>query len=394
VITTGNLGRNIGPVRIFVGPPTGAATQDITLKVAMDSIVVEETGTNDEATCSFTIIDKTLLHTALRGEYKVTVTHNGTIIFRGYISRPRAHISAIYGEQAVSCRDVSSLLDRLIVKSHIVRNKLESDRARIQWLVDTIGQPLVQQGMTFWGLTQVLNPEMSPQTFPPRLTLRQGIERILAQSSDTGNYYMDFTPSLHTYDVDHMESGFVAPFRVATSLAGADFIAPEDLRVDWDTDGLVNGYYVQGKNEAGSGWYTDADLLPGPWSVNHYGVRGAYISAPDASNMWQARRVAKAALHDTANPIPRGSFSTRLGPNDARFRGGHLLLVWSAVHGLTGNSPDPGPWMGSSGGSWHQLQPLRVVSVSTRYLNGSGDRVQEVEFGGRTVHRYTASIPG
>ena len=37
-------------------------------------------------------------------------------------------------------------------------------------------------------------------------------------------------------------------------------------------------------------------------------------------------------------------------------------------------------------------QPLRIVNVTTTYLNGYGDRHQTIEFGGRQIHRYSASI--
>ena len=394
MIPSGDLRKIPNPsVRIFVGPAWGSATQDITLKVPLDSLVIEETGTLDEAVCSFSIIDRELLYAAIRGEWKVHIIHVGETVYKGFISRPRAEISAIYGEQAVSCRDVSSLLDRLIVKSKFIRTRVESDTARIQWIVNTIGQPLVREGMTNWGATQTLNAALPHQNFPPRLTLRQCIERILAASSPSANYYVDYWPTLHTYDRDNPESGHVAPYNInATASPGGGEITGEDLKVDWDTDGLVNSYYVQGRNSLGSGHYTDIDLLPGPSSVHMFGLRSAYIQAPDADTATKARTIARLALNDTRNPVPRGSFKVYLPYLDERFKGGQLIYITSAIHGLNGAGADPGPWAGP-GADGYQIQPLRIVSVTTRYLNGKGDRIQEVEFGGRAVHRYQASIP-
>lgn len=393
--TSGNLATAASsyPIHIMVGPPTSGLGIDITSKVPLESISIEESGTSDESLCNFAIIDKSLLYTALRGEWRIAVYHQGEVVFRGHISRPKAHIAAIYGEQAVTCRDVSALLDRQIIKSLNVRRKIESDKARIQWLFSLLGGQLAAEGLSNWSNTQVLNAELGTQWFPPRLTLRQAIERVLAAASDSANYYLDYTPSLHTYDRDNMETGWVAPKNVNTT-PGVGEIAPEDLRVDWDTDGIVNGYYVQGRNAAGSGFYTDKDLdMPGPWSSTLFGNRFAYIQAPDADTYFKGRRVAKAALVDTRNPVPRGSFSTFVGVSDTRFRGGQLLLVTSPIHGLNGNGTDAGPWAGVDGGSYHKLQPLRIVSVTTRYINGTGDRIQEIEFGGRQIHRYQASIP-
>jgi len=251
----------------------------------------------------------------------------------------------------------------------------------------------VAEGMTDWSKTQVLSATMAQQKFHPRLTLRQCIERVLAASSDSANYYVDYQPALHTYDYQNLETGHVVPanVNVTQSPAGGE-VAPEDLRVDWDSDGLVNSYFVQGKNALGSGFYTDADLLPGPWSIDLFGLRSAYLQAPDADTEAKGRRVAKAALVDTRNPVPRGSFSVYRGVSDTRYKGGQLLYVTSAVHGLTGASTDPGPWAGA-GTAWLDIQPFRVLSVTTRYLSGTGDRMQEIQFGGRRVHRYVASIP-
>lgn len=390
MITSGSFssGRT-SPILILVGPANGAYTVDITSKVPFDSIVLEETGTLDEAVASFSIIDKALLYTALRGEWRVLIDHQGETVYRGYIGRPSREIAAIYGESAVACRDVGSLMDRLVIKSNIVRDTLESDRSRIQWLMDVVGQPMVAEGMTDWSKLQVLNPYMTRQTFPPRLTLRQAIERVLAASSESSNYYVDFGPTLHSYDRDHVETTWVAPKNVNTaiSLAG-DEIAPKDLRVHWDTDGLVNSYYVQGKNSIGSGWYTDIDLLPSPWSVNLFGLRSAYIQAPDADTEEKGRRIARLAMSDTRNPVPRGSFSTVVLAGETRFKGGQLIHVKSPIHGLAGPGADAGPWAGDD-----PPQPLRIVNVTTRYLNGTGDREQEIEFGGRRTHMYRASIP-
>jgi len=153
-LTSGDLSGTSYPVDIFVGRADGAPTLNITPKVPLDSLVIEETGTHEEAIASFSIIDKALAYAALRGEWKVLIVHQGDIVFRGYIGRPRAEIAAIYGEQAVTCRDIGSLLDRLVIKSVITRSQTESDKARIQWLINTIGQPLVAEGMTDWRATR------------------------------------------------------------------------------------------------------------------------------------------------------------------------------------------------------------------------------------------------
>lgn len=378
----------VPPVQVLVGPPDKGAYHNITQYVHIDSITIEESGTRDESSASFVFRDEDLLYNALRGEWRVLIQHQNETVFRGYIGRPSLSVKAIWGEHSVSCRDFSSMLDRLIVKSRFVRQAGESDKARIQWLFDTIGQPMVSEGMTAWGRVQVLNASMPKQTFPPRLTLRQCIERVLAAASDSANYYVDHWPRLHTFDADNPEDGWTADANVnVTAIPDADEFAPEEFQWDWDTDGLVNAYYVRGKNAAGSGWYPDRDIMDGPWSSSLFGMRAAYIDAPDADTQAKATRVARAALRDTWNPIPRGSYKVFIERDDPRLEAGQLQFVTSSIHGLNGPGSDQGPWAGK----W-PMQPLRIVSVRTSYLNGYGDRMQEVEIGGRRIHRYQASI--
>lgn len=385
------------PLTILIGPgsATGAPSINITRKVELESLRVEETGNHDSANLDMAFLDKTLAQAAIRGEWRILVNEGSTPVFRGFIRTARPEIQAIYSSINVSAVDIGTLLDRCVVKSTgIKRTNDESDKARIQWLFDTFGQPLVNEGLTGWGKVQVLDSSMVDQTFPPKLTLRQALERVLGGASDSSDYYIDFVPRLHTFDDDNPEPD-AAPFdvNIKSNPSGTE-IAPEDFTFEWDSTNRRSGFYVQGKNSAGSGWVTDQSLsMRGPWSADLFGPSQDYLSAPDADTTAKRDRVAKAALRDTRNPVPRGSF-TVTGDNTengsgTRWQAGQLLYVTSAIHGLNGRNTDAGPWAGSDGGM--QLQPFRIVRVTTSWMAGGNERQMEVEFGGRRLHMYGGS---
>lgn len=174
---------------------------------------------------------------------------------------------------------------------------------------------------------------------------------------------------------------------MATS-PGANKVAPEDMTADWDTSRLINGYYVRGKNAAGSGFYTDQDLLAGPWSTQLFGPRFAYLDGPDCDTAAKAQRLAKAALRDTRNPIPRIAFSltgsAKVTNGGSRWKGGQLLYITSTTDGLNGSGTDAGPWAGAI-----PLQPFRIARVTTTLISGAGERRVEIEAGGRKRHIYS-----
>ena len=291
------------PITILVGPPKSGASMNLTNKVRLESITIEETGNHEQATADFEILDLTLLYTVMRGEWKVIIKHGVSPVFYGFIRQPRSEIAAIYGERYVTAYDVGSLMDRIIIDPIASRAAGESDKSRIQWLFNTYGQPLTYEGYSDWSKVQVLEASMPAQKFGNNLTFRQALERILGAASNSANYYSDFIPRLHTFDNDHLETD-AAPYVVnVTRAPAATEIAPEDLSIEWDTSNLVNYYYVRGKNAGGSGRFSDAP------SIAIYGQRQAYIDAPDADTQIKAERVARAALRDTREPVVRGSFT-------------------------------------------------------------------------------------
>lgn len=380
------------PVTFFIGPGgSSSAVYNVTQKVDLASVQITETGNHESATCDFAWLDKTFALPSNRGEWRIAVQHGSSVIFRGYITNPTDEWVAIYGKRAVSAVDIGVLLDRLIIDPAPTppkRTASEGMLARLAWLFTIYGQPFMAEGLDISTYTQTLLSGNMPDQKFQNLTLRQGLERILSVGDATGaNYYIDSRPALHTFDDANPEAAGVtnAPYDINSSAVLASSpkqeIAPETLSFDWDSSNLVNYYSVRGNGATES--FSD------PASIATFGERMNYLDAPDADTHSKRQKVAYAALRDTRNPIPQGSFVVE-GANcfngSTRWQAGQLVYVTSTAHGLNGRNTDAGPWIsaGVGGtGSATPLQPLRVVHLSTSYLDGSGNRRMEVEVGGR-----------
>lgn len=419
--TAQGSGTGTPPINILVGPPGGGSAQSVTDLIDWSTISIEETGNQEGATFDAVLLDRSQTFAQMRGRWRLLVNWrnpvSGTMtpMFRGFITTPSPDIKAIYGELAIHAEDCGTLLDRIVIGTKgLVAPAGQSDKQRIQWLFNRpardgvpIGQPLFDMGLTSWAKVQTLRANMPKQTFPARLTLRQAIERVLSQASDTdsADYFMDHEPRLWTFDSDTINTVLDrTPYDINTaSSPGAGKVAPEDLNVEWDADGMFTGYFVEAANAAVSKFYWDSDQfpdlanrLPSPYGVNLYGRLAGNISAPDANTNAKAQRVAKAALRDTRNPVPRISFSvsgtsTYDASTGERWRGGQRLYVTSPVHGLNGSGTDAGPWAGSNGSNGALLQPFRVKRATTTFESGAGTMRVQIEAGGRRKVLYQGS---
>lgn len=390
------------PLNVGLGQyaPTGEFRDLIDLDHSQ--VVIEESGTYESATCRFRLRDKNLAYTAMRGAWHLQVVWRptGDLLFRGLVNNPgRQPVVTEHGID-ITADDMSTLLDRLVVTNKGIKRAAESLKARVAWLFGSmrhgpgsawsgsvVAQPLLDAGFNYTTHVQNLDTNLPAQTFPVNLTLRQALERILSavdngSGPNSANYYVAW-PYLHVYDDDNPESSRTAPYDLneAHTLA-SDEVAPEGLNVDWDASRLVNAYYVRGKNAAGTGLYTDQDLLSGPWSVNLFGFRSAYLEGLDCDTAAKAQRLARMALRDTRNPVARISCEltseAKVLNGSARWQGGQLVYVTSPSQGLNGSGTDAGPWAGSV-----PLQPFRVARATTTLISGDGQRKVELEIGAR-----------
>jgi hypothetical protein len=348
-------------VSIKVGTSTPPTT-DVTLNVDIPSISIEDTGNQVDDTAAFEVLDIGLFINALSPEGHVLIQDSGKDKFNGFVQNLEPAWEGEARRFRISCIGVSMLLDKCIIppaKTAYIRNNNESDRARIIWLLQTFGAPFLAAGSSSFAYIQTLEQHCEKQNFA-NMTLRQAIERVLGGASESGNYFIDVAGRLHTFDNDHKEDDD-APFKVKVArVLAADEIAPSDLRVNWDTSDLVNYYYVRGRDASGSGHFSDAT------SIAQYGRRQAFIDGPDSDTPRKARRLGRAALKDTKNPIVRCNFAVEgdyvTNGAGVTWKPGQKTLITSAAHGMTDYE-------------------IRIVRTTTSYLNGLGDKRVEIELG-------------
>ena len=350
------------PVQVLVG--RGAPTFNLNKNIDLSGggLRVEETGNSADDTCSFEVVDFLRVINEIHPEAHLLVKEGPKVKFRGFIRTFEPTAEAIHNRVTVNAVGISSILDKCIIPpaggGAYVRRKAESDRARILWLLKTFGQPFLVHASNDFSKVQVLEPAMEKQDFS-NLTLRQAIEQVLAVASESANYYVDQTGRLHTFDEDH-EEGLVAPYDINQVHTLADSEAPAaNFRVIWDTAELINYYYVRGKNKAGSGAFSNAA------SIDRYGRRQAFLDGPDSDTRRKARRLGKAALRDTKDPLPRISFtvSDQYATNEG--------LDWSPGQKVTMTSPSTG-WLKNID---------RILRVTTTYQSSSGIKRVDIEVG-------------
>lgn len=359
------------PVQVLVGPK--AAARNISRFVDLENapLTVEDTGNQADDTCSFEVLDVRRVITHIQPEARVIVKQGQKSLFRGFIRTFTPVPFTNQNRVSVQCVGLSSLIDKCIIPpgSAYARAKDESDRARILWLLTTFGQPFLDLASNDFTKVQVLESLMEDQKFGS-LTLRQAIEQVLGASSESANYYFDTAGRLHTFDDDHPESD-EAPYEVITTQTpGATQVAPTNLQVTWDTTELVNYYIVRGKNRAGSGQFSNEE------SIDLYGRRQAFIDGPNSDTARKARRLGRAALHDTKDPMRRGSFTV---DHEYTARNGQL---WEPGQQVYVTAPGLG-WL-------HHGE--RIIRVTTKYIDPVGSREVDVEFG--AMRRTFASGTG
>lgn len=372
------------PITVLVGPAAtadgkwGAPTYNITSLVDMDSLRIAESGNYEPGTADFDVVQappgKSMpsnfpyFTDYLVNEGTVLIKDGTEEVFRGNIRQFKPSGNGIYRTTRVSAVDIGSLLDKTIISAIDKRPAGETDKQRISYLFATYGFAMPNVDLS--GV-QVLETNLGRQTFS-NCTLRQALEKVLAQASPTANYWIDASGRLRTWDRNNPDLNAdgtprVAPYDIVVGGQGViraldnDELAPEDLVIDWDTSAIINWVKVRGVTAAGRLIVTDNV------SIASYGRRQAFIDAPDADTDTKAIRVGLALLADAADPQARGSFSIQ-GPRSskygARWRPAQTVRVTSPFHGLL-------------------REPYRINRVTTRYISGEAARYTEVEFGGR-----------
>lgn len=323
-----------------------------TIELGVDqlSLQMQDNGARESASASFDMPDFGNAFSMLP-EDEITISEVGALttpLFGGFVRTLSNTVAGTGRGYRVTCYDYSTLLDR----SNVVQDDRaagETDKARLTYLMTTYGTAV---GLSS-SATQLatLNGSMLAQKFR-LLSLRQAIESVLGAALVTGNYAVDASKRLVTWD--NVAGLATAPYNLIIGTPAGGQIAPADLTIDGDSSELYNAYFVRGSTAAGSGWFVDAA------SVASWGRREKYIDAPESDLAWKASNIGLAALADTAQPKYHGSFSTQ-SPKDG-WRARQRVLVTSTQHNLS-------------------AAPFDIQKVTTTYLSGTGLRDYAVQFG-------------
>ena len=351
------------PVQVLVG--RGSASFNLARYIDWESsggVRIEETGYSADDTAQISVKDISRVIDEITPEGHVLITQDGVARFRGYIRDWEPSPMTLSTEMSINCVGVSSLLDKCIIPpaggDAYVRRKKESDKARILWLLKTFGQPFLKDVGNDFSHIQVLETEMERQNFS-ELTLRQAIEQVLAAASESANYYIDRAGRLHTFDDNH-EEVLTAPYEVNLSHTLAAGECPAGgFRVNYDTEELINDYYVRGADASGSGRFSDAA------SIALYGRRSAFIDGPDSDTPRKAERLGKAALRDTKAPLESIRFvvSDQYVVNGTNtWLPGQFVRITSPANGFV-------------------RYRRRILRVATTYIAPTGLRKMEIEAG-------------
>lgn len=332
-------------------------------RVDWSTLRIEDSGNHEVGQASFTVTDISLVASAVVDEAFVEIVDALGHRFKGFIKNRKVRLHGPGRHIDVTARGIEGLLDTIIVVSN-VRPAGESDKARIQYFLATYGnQGLYNNafGSTDTSKIQTLNASLPKQRFKTE-TLRQVVEKILGLASDTADYYLDNLGRLHTFDATNTES-LTAPYVMRVGTPGAGEVAPEDEPspdIEWDTDTLVNDYWVTAGKRSADVRVADAV------SIARYGRRAGFVDAPDADTVAKAEAVGNAALKDNAYPKVRGGFSVS-SPYDKSgskvWENGQMVTLHSAAHDLSG-------------------EQSRITGVEWEYVTGDGGRKASVRFGG------------
>lgn len=356
------------------------SSQELGRKVPLESIKLEETGTHETAQFQFDVRDvdcSVIMHA--EATVSLIDTTESRLLFKGFVKDYRTETYGGVGRTFhVVAYDTGQLLDRILIPS-LIRNP-ESDRARLSYLMGTFASN-ANQNPGSYGLIQdtshiaTINAALPTQKFT-NMTLRTAIEAVAALAKSTARYYIDIGGALHYFDGDE---SVTAPYSIneATTL-GSTEVAPIGLEVEVDSTSLANAYWVRGKTAAGSSPPYFVDTA----SITAYARKEAYVDAPDSDDAGKRLAIASASLKDTKDPIIRGSFAIEGGISSGKEVSYRTVSGarrwWAAGQVVTVSSPQKNLNSYSD----------RIVRITHSYLDGTGRRRFDIEFGG-TKTRYS-----
>lgn len=312
-----------------------AGGRDVTSHVKWDTLVVTDSGSSAKGTASAHLTRGLADLPELTDQAQLRMVDHvaDREAYRGYVETRQPSSVPGYDSVSVVAGDIGSLLDDIVVGAEV--RPLESMSSRIGYLWGAYSGAHLSGDLSFVQELSIFNLEAATVTG----TLRQAIERCIAEAHVDPGYYVDMTGRLHVFSRSSGKTGDLgtvvtetnaAPFNIDADAPGAGEIAPEDLAIDFDSGGFANRVWVEGGTPEASLFVQDDAAIAAANGL----VRTATLSAPDSTSAAKSRSLGLMYLGRLARSIARGTFSTT-SPRDG-WRGGQNVSVTSAAHGLAG----------------------------------------------------------
>lgn len=328
------------------------------------SVRISDSGGNTPARMEFDLVDRTnTLRTLLAKQMRVMYVETqananaGQILFHGFIKYLIPRITATYARWHVICADVSENLD--FGFPIVAENRgAEFDDVRIGAI---FGQYCTWPGMLGGGFVQRLG--VVGKGSIGNATVRSAMEDTIRQTGVTAvGYYVDFIgPWLHTYSGS--DAG-AAPYAISDTPNYTTTI-PAALEVEDDGSQDTDAIEVLGATAAGSG-------IVGSQNPPRYPHRIRAVDAQDSTAEETLAGTGLVELYNAQN-LTRVSITVSADSVHGNFGGwakGQSLAVTNAVLG----------WV---------AEPLIIMGVDMRFLNGKGDREYRLTCGYAPMSRTT-----
>lgn len=314
--------------------------------IAADSIRITEGGYNSAGSMEFIFDDPAKAYSFPTAAETIFFDWvQGFPLFGGFLDGRvlQPGFGQIGRSVSMTCTDYSPLLDLHLVPAFSLKSGV-SDRDAIQALVGYFGGPIGALSDTVAST----NSNMPALSFIG-LTLRQAIEKVANAAGANRVYWLDSLKKLNYTSA----SSLVAPYVIKENPVAGNERAPEDLTLEYD-DHLLHGVYVQGANQAGSGYVWGTTKIPSA-GINFTD----YLSEPDSDTAAKRNLYGAGYLGRVNADRLRGSF--RIAGTKG-WQPGEIVTITNAALGLT-------------------AQQFLIVSVESTIQSGSGYQEHDIRFG-------------
>jgi hypothetical protein len=288
--------------------------------VAHETLRIEERA--GVAVCNFQLLDKSRAISPPL-DLELIITEAGVRSFGGFIREVEVVGTGRTRYYNCTARDYTSLLAEDAIPAGAVRTTVESDKARIEWLLTTYGTKGIVGGSTVQTVMATLpnGSDGTPRQDFGGMTLAEAIQAVQNLAGSTG--YVDRNLNYHNYSATTGE-GLTAPFNLSDVPNMVSTFPHFDLTVPKDTVENFNAVYVTGTGI--SGWRPN----PPPSAATR---RATVLRDEAITTQSQLDAAGDAVL--AKSPAITQAKCTVLQPG---LHTGMAVQVTSALHGLSAQS--------------------------------------------------------